>query len=234
MSRKQEVTELVQCPPPNIPKLQGTLDPGSALLSCALWVFGAQLKSLLPGRRKRCTWGRKVGIGACGTQRVVMSKSVRGQSRKAKRSGVRLRGESIGPGPATTHGVWMDLNWEPGNHRGLGPGAQDSLPAPCIWRWLSLNSQSGLSVGPRQKVAEGQALRLLLTHLCWFIDWELLPWEGLTALRTSLDKSCHLQGQHRCLWDQLGNVRCLLSSLSQAFHEHEHAPACTQCAVGAP
>ena len=114
-----------------------------------------------------------------------------------------------------------------------GPGAQGPLPAPYIWRWLSLNSQSGLSMGPRQKVAEGQAWRLLLTHLRWFIGWELLPWEGLAALRTSPNKSCHLQGQHRCLWGQLGNVRCLLSSLSQAFHEHEHAPACTQCAVGA-
>lgn len=107
---------------------------------------------------------------------------------------MRLHGESIGPGPAAIHGVWMDLNCEPGNHRGLGPGAQDPLPAPYIWRWLSLYSHSGSSVGPRQKVAEGQALGLLLTHLCWLMDWELLPWEGLTALRTSLNKSCHLQG----------------------------------------
>ena len=146
---------------------------------------------------------------------------------------MRLHGESVGPGPAATHGVWMDPNCEPSNHRGLGPGAQGPLPAPYIWRWLSLNSQSGLSMGPRQKVAEGQAWRLLLTHLRWFIGWELLPWEGLTALRTSPNKSCHLQGQHRRLWGQLGNVRCLLSSLSQAVHEHEHAPACTQCGVGA-
>ena len=48
-------------------------------------------------------------------------------------------------------------------------------------------------MGPRQKVAEGQAWRLLLTHLRWFIGWELLPWEGLAALRTSPNKSRHLQ-----------------------------------------
>ena len=63
-----------------------------------------------------------------------MSKHVRGQSRKGKSSGVRLHGESLGPGPATIRGVWIDLNCEPGNHRGLGPGAQDLLPAPYIWR----------------------------------------------------------------------------------------------------
>lgn len=53
--------------------------------------------------------------------RVVLSKSVRGQSRKAEEWG-EAAWESIGPGPATPHGVWMDLNWEPGNHRGLGLG----------------------------------------------------------------------------------------------------------------
>lgn len=150
MSRKQEVTELVQCPTPNIlkllgtldpsscptpniPKLLGTLDPSSVLLSCASWVFGAQLKSSLWVEEEvhvgMESWNRSPG-----TQKVVMSKHVRGQSRKGKRSGVGLHGESVGPGPATIHGVWMDLNCEPGNHRGLGPEAQDPLPAPYIWR----------------------------------------------------------------------------------------------------
>ena len=70
--------------------------------------------------------------------RMVMSKYIRGQTRKGRRSRGGCTWTQQALVLAAMHRLWMGLNWEPGSHRGPGLGAQDPLLAPYIWRCLSL------------------------------------------------------------------------------------------------